>query len=82
MEEIIGIIAATLTTLCFVPQVIQVLKTRDTKGISLAMYITFVLGVSMWCVYGILIGKWPVIIANIATFILASIILYIKIKEG
>lgn len=81
MEEIIGIIAATLTTLCFVPQVIQVLKTRDTKGISLAMYITFVLGVSMWCVYGILIGKWPVIIANIVTFCLASIILYIKIKE-
>jgi len=82
LESIVGSIAACLTTLCFVPQVIKVLKTRHTKDISLAMYIIFVFGVFMWLVYGIMLGKLPIIIANVATFILASIILYVKVKEG
>ncbi len=82
METIVSIIAGILTTSCFIPQAIKVIKTRQTHDISLIMYILFVLGVAHWLVFGILINSVPIIIANIVTLILASIILYIKVKEG
>lgn len=76
----IGSIAAILTTLSFVPQAIQVIKTKDTSGISLGMYIMFVTGVFLWFVHGIKINDFPVIGANAVTFIFASIILFYKVK--
>ncbi len=76
----IGTIAAVLTTLSFVPQAIQVIKTKDTSGISLGMYIMFVTGVFLWFVHGINIGDFPVIGANAITFVFASIILFYKVK--
>jgi MtN3 and saliva related transmembrane protein len=82
LEDIIGAIAATLTTVSFVPQVVKVLKTRHTKDVSLAMYIILFTGIVLWLVYGIMIERWPMIIANIVTLGLTSIILYVKLKEG
>jgi len=76
----ISIIAACLTTLSFVPQALQVIKTKDTKGISLGMYSMFVLGVFLWTIYGIHMQDIALIGANGVTFILASIILIYKIK--
>ena len=76
----IGMIAACLTTLSFVPQAIQVIKTKDTSGISLIMYSMFVIGVFLWFIHGIYIGDYAVIMANCITFILASIILCYKVK--
>lgn len=81
MIKNIGLIAACLTTISFLPQVIQVLKTRNTKSISLNMYIIFVVGVLMWLTYGILIKDLPIILANLFTGVLSSIILYHKIIE-
>lgn len=81
MEDIIGSIAATLTTICFIPQVLTVVKTRQTKDISLAMYVTFTIGVAFWFTYGVLLMRWPVIIANVVTFCLSSVILYYKLTE-
>jgi MtN3 and saliva related transmembrane protein len=78
----IGMIAGTLTTIAFVPQVTQVLKTKSTEDISLVMYIVFTAGVACWLVYGILLGAWPVIIANVVTFILAVIVLVMKLRHG
>lgn len=78
--QYIGIIAAILTTASFVPQAIQVIKTKDTKGISLVMYICFVLGVFLWTIHGININDYAIIAANGITFVLASIILCYKIK--
>jgi MtN3 and saliva related transmembrane protein len=72
----VGTVAATLTTLAFVPQVLKVMRTRDVTGISLAMYATFTLGVALWLGYGVLIGKWPIIIANIITLLLAGYVLW------
>ena len=73
-------IAAILTTLSFLPQAIQVIKTKNTEGISLGMYTMFVLGVFLWGVYGYINKDMPVLISNSITFILASIILSYKIK--
>jgi MtN3 and saliva related transmembrane protein len=82
LNDSIGIIAGTLTTIAFLPQVIQVLKTKSTEDISLVMYVVFITGVAFWLIYGILLGAWPVIIANIVTFILALIVLVMKLRHG
>jgi len=77
--EILGFASAFLTTFSFLPQAIQVIKTRDTSSLSLAMYSLFTVGVGFWLVYGIMKGDSAVIIANIITFILSASILSIKI---
>jgi MtN3 and saliva related transmembrane protein len=79
--EIIGFGAAVLTTGSFIPQAIQVIKTKDTTSISLSMYILFSLGVVLWLIYGFFINNMPMIIANTVTVCLASIILYYKLTE-
>ena len=78
----IGSVAAALTTLSFVPQALKTFKTRDVSGISLGMYTAFTLGVALWLVYGVLIGAWPIIIANAVTLVLALAILVMKLRFG
>lgn len=80
MTETIGLLAAILTTLSFLPQAMLVLRTRQTEGISLAMYGMFTLGVAGWLLYGVLMLSLPIIIANAATLLLASLILGLKIE--
>ena len=82
MSELIGYAAATLTTVAFVPQVIQVYRTRSVEGISTGMYLAFLLGVTMWVLYGIRIGSLPVVIANAVTFVLALAVLVGKLRYG
>lgn len=82
MTELIGYLAAFLTTLAFVPQAYQSWKTRDLSGISLPMYSLFSLGVFGWLVYGVLISCWPVILANSITFMLSCVVLYLKITHN
>jgi MtN3 and saliva related transmembrane protein len=79
---IIGFIAGTLTTLSFLPQVIKTFKTRQTKDISIAMYIVLASGLFTWIIYGILMGAVPIILANLLAFIMAVVILLLKIKYG
>ncbi|HYE22028.1 MAG TPA: SemiSWEET transporter [Verrucomicrobiae bacterium] len=78
--QTIGYLAAAATTIAFIPQAWQTIKTRDTKGISLGMYLVFTFGVLMWLTYGILIKDIPVISANTITLILSVIILVYKLK--
>jgi len=78
--ETLGIVAAILTTASFLPQAIKVIKTKETKDLSLSMYSMFFIGVVLWLTYGILIQNIPVIIANAVTFVLSGIILMMKIK--
>ena len=80
--DTIGSVAAALTTLSFVPQAWQTFKTRDVSGISLGMYAAFTLGVALWLIYGLLIGAWPIIIANVITLVLALAILWMKLRFG
>ncbi|MDA3928913.1 MAG: SemiSWEET transporter [Prolixibacteraceae bacterium] len=77
---IIGLLAATLTTVSFIPQAIKVIKTKQTKDLSLTMYSAFTLGIFLWLIYGIMTKDAPIIVANVVTAILASIILIMKIK--
>lgn len=76
----IGVIAAFLTTLALIPQVIKVVKTKKTEGISVVMYIMQVSGILLWAIHGYMIGDIAVLVANIVTFILASTVLVYKIK--
>jgi MtN3 and saliva related transmembrane protein len=79
--EIIGYCAAFLTTVAFLPQAIQSWRTRDLRGISLGMYSLFTAGVGLWLVYGLIIEKWPLILANALTFALALSILLLKLRH-
>lgn len=79
--EILGYIAAFLTTAAFFPQTIKTIRSRDTASISLAMYVMFTTGIALWLGYAFLIGSMPMIIANIITFILSATILVLKLNE-
>lgn len=78
---LIGLAAGALTTTAFIPQVIRTWKTRSTRDISLGMFIAFCAGIALWTAYGFLIDSIPVIITNSITFVLASIILVLKIRH-
>ena len=80
--EIIGYCAAFLTTIAFLPQAIQSWRTRDLSGISVGMYSLFTVGVGLWLIYGLIIEKWPLIVANALTFALALSILVLKLRAG
>lgn len=82
LTDIIGSVAATLTTVAFLPQAIQVIKTKSTRDISLVMYLVFTAGVGFWLTYGILLGAVPIIIGNVITLFLALIVLIMKLKHG
>ena len=80
--EWLGYAAATLTTVAFVPQAIRTLRTRDTRGISLVMYVVFTVGLCFWLAYGIVLGSWPMIFSNVVTLVLALLILGLKLRHG
>ena len=80
--ELIGGAAATITTLCWVPQAVKVIRTRDTRSLSLIMYLMLAVGIGLWLVYGLAIHSMPLIGANTVTFVLVVIILGMKIKYG
>ena len=80
MTEFIGFLAAILTTVSFVPQAVQILRTRETGGISLVMYVLFTAGIAAWLAYGIMIASVPVVLANLVTIVLAGTILTLKAR--
>ena len=80
--EWLGYVAATLTTIAFVPQAFKTIRTRDTRGISLGMYVVFTFGIVCWFGYGIFLDSWPMIASNAVTFVLAATILALKLKHG
>jgi len=77
--DLLGYCAAALTTLSFVPQALLTLRTRNVAGISLGMYSAFTAGVALWLAYGLMLGEWPIVVANLLTLILASVILGLKV---
>jgi MtN3 and saliva related transmembrane protein len=79
--DIIGSGAAILTTASFFPQALHVLRTRDTRAISLAMYTLFTMGVALWGAYGLMTMQWSIIVANGVTVVLAVLILSVKVRD-
>jgi MtN3 and saliva related transmembrane protein len=81
-DDFLGYLAASMTTTAFVPQVLQTIRTRDTRAISLGMYLLFCGGVMLWAVYGVLTGAWPIIVANVVTLLLTLVVLGYKLTEA
>ncbi len=77
---LIGLIAATLTTLSFVPQVVKTWKIKETRDISLSMFVMLAVGIILWTIYGFIIRDLPVILANCVSFVLTAIIIYFKVR--
>ena len=80
--DILGLIAAALTTTAFIPQAIKTYKTKSVEDISLMMYLVFTTGLILWLIYGLIIRNIPIICANIVTTSLALMIIYFKLKYG
>jgi MtN3 and saliva related transmembrane protein len=73
-RELLGFIAAALSAISFLPQVIKIWRFRSVKDISTSMYIIYALSVILWLIYGIIIKSAPLILAEILTLILVSTI--------
>jgi MtN3 and saliva related transmembrane protein len=82
MEILVSGIAATLTTAAFVPQALHIIRHKETRAISLFMYVAFAIGVAFWLLFGFMIWNWPMIVSNTITLGLALTIVTLKLKYG
>lgn len=80
--DYIGYAAGLLITISLLPQFIKSWKTKSTKDLSFLRYVIYVLGISLWLIYGILLENWPIIVVNIITLLMAISILFLKLKYG
>lgn len=76
---ILGLAAASLTTVAFIPQVLKTWRSKSAKDLSLGMYLIFTSGIILWLIYGIIKEDIPIIAANVVTLTLALTILYFKL---
>lgn len=79
---VIGLVAATLTTTAFVPQVLKSMKTKSAKDLSLGTFAMLCCGVFLWLIYGILNQDLPIILSNAITLLLATTLLVLKLRHG
>jgi len=82
MINAVGIVAAILTTLCWLPQALKVIRDKETRALSLPATLIFTFGIALWLIYGIGIGDWPVIGSNASSLVLMSVILGMKLRYG
>ena len=80
--EILGLIAAALTTASFLPQVYKTWKTKDVSGLSLPMFSIFFVGICLWFVYGLYVNSISIVLANGITIISCFLLIYFKLKYG
>ncbi len=76
---IIGYIAATLGTICWMPQVFKTWVSRETKDLSLWANLLMLANLNLWLIYGILLGAWPIIVANLISILLVASIVTAKL---
>ncbi len=77
---VLGLLAGTLTTVSFLPQMLKTWQTKSAKDLSLVMLITFNLGIFLWLVYGIILDALPIILANAFSLVFNLINLWLKIR--
>ncbi len=78
----VGAAGAVLTTICWLPQAVRVVRTKDTGAISLATNLIFATGILLWLIYGIAIGNWPLIAANAVSMMFTLVIIAMKLRHG
>lgn len=76
----LGLVAGTLTTIAFVPQVLKIWVSKSAEDVSIFMFAVFSLGVLLWLAYGIALGAWPIIIANVVTLVLSILVILLKYR--
>lgn len=80
MELYVGYLAGTMGTICWIPQAWRAWSTRDTSGLSLAANLMFLLTVSLWLIYGLMVGDMPLILANFCALLIVISIVLAKLK--
>jgi MtN3 and saliva related transmembrane protein len=80
--DIMGAIGAVLTTICWLPQALKILRERDARAISLPANAAFTLGIACWLCYGLALADWPLIGSSIVTLVLMLAILTLKLRHG
>jgi MtN3 and saliva related transmembrane protein len=78
--QILGLAAGTITSITFLPQVIQIWKTKSAKDLSLQMLLLLILGVTMWLSYGLLVKDAAIIYTNSMVLIMSLVMLYFKFR--
>ena len=81
-SESIGFAAGSLTTFCWVPQALRIIRTRDTRAISLVTQAAFTLGSFLWTIFGLKIGSPSIVLFNTITTLLAVTITVLKLRFG
>jgi MtN3 and saliva related transmembrane protein len=82
LVDTVGMTGAVLTTVCWLPQAIQIVRDRETRAISLPATSLFTLGIVFWLVYGLALVDWPLITSNVVTLALMLVILGLKLRHG
>jgi len=78
--ELLGYAAAFCTTVAFLPQAIKIIRDRDTRSLSLGMYLIFTAGLLLWLIYGLMKDDRALIFANAITLLLSVVILGLKVR--
>ena len=82
LTDVIGAAGAVLTTLCWLPQALKVMRDKDTRALSLLATVAFTLGLAFWLIYGLALDDWPLIGSNAVTLALMAPILVLKLRYG
>ncbi|SMF16317.1 MtN3 and saliva related transmembrane protein [Tistlia consotensis] len=82
LVTLVGLAAGTCTTAAFLPQALKAWRTRQTRDLSLSMFLVFVTGIVLWLAYGLILGDVPIVVANALTLLLAGSILALKLRHG
>ena len=80
--DVVGATGAALTTLCWLPQTMKIIRDKDTRALSLLATAAFTLGLAFWLIYGLALGDWPLIGSNAVTLALMLPILAMKLRYG
>jgi MtN3 and saliva related transmembrane protein len=80
--QLIGVVGAVLTTICWLPQAVRLIRSRKTQAISLITNLMFCIGLLFWLVYGIALNDWPLIGSNAISIVLTSVIIAMKLRHG
>jgi MtN3 and saliva related transmembrane protein len=82
LVDTIGMTGAVLTTVCWLPQAMKIIRSRETRAISLAGTLAFTVGIVFWLIYGLALMDWPLITSNVVTLMLMSVIVALKLRHG
>ncbi len=82
LVDTIGMTGAVLTTVCWLPQAMKIIRSRETRAISLAGTLAFTIGIVFWLIYGLALMDWPLITSNVVTLMLMSVIVALKLRHG